>query len=95
MATNAGWQAYDKEEETREIYLDRFNIYCMVNDIEDETKKATTFLNAVGAKTLKLLKKLAAPKKPADLTFTEIVTILEKCLDYAPRVLDEDYKFHK
>uniref|UniRef100_A0A8C5DSV5 B-cell translocation gene 3 n=1 Tax=Gouania willdenowi TaxID=441366 RepID=A0A8C5DSV5_GOUWI len=52
------------------IYVERFEQYCLANDIRDE-RKVAVLLSLMGAKTYNLLRSLTAPDKPADKTISE------------------------
>ena len=50
-----------------------------------EIKQASTLLDAVGATTLKLIKRATAPRKPMELKFKELIVTIERFLDNAPQ----------
>lgn len=71
------FQEYKPEIEDIRSYLDRFDCFALVNGI-DEEKKAKFFIACVGAVVYQRLLLLAIPKKPTDLSFTEIETLLRE-----------------
>ena len=77
-----------------ETYITRFDIFCSVTDVPAD-KKAFTLLNAMGSKTFNLLLNVAAPKKPNELQYADIVELLTKHFDPAPLIIAERFKFHK
>jgi len=94
MAKIASLSTFENHQETWDTYVDRFEIYCTVNDVT-EAKKTKVLLNMMGSQTFGLLQNLAAPKKPGDLTFSEVVTLLRKHLNPAPLIIAERFKFHR
>jgi len=94
MARSNSLTAFDSDQENWDTYIDRFDIYCQENDI-DESKKAITLLNTMGAKTFGLLKSLAAPRKPLQLNFKEAVILPKEPLNPAPLVIAERFRFHR
>jgi len=94
MAKNTGLSVFENHQESSNNYVDRFKIYCTVNDVT-EAKKASAFLNMMGAQTYSLLTNLVAPKKPSELTFMEVVASLRKHLNPAPLIITERFKFHR
>ena len=79
-----------------EDYKERFQLYCVANDIlTDEDKGKAVFLTCVGVTTYNLLKNLVRPQKPQDLSLDELLKALQK--HYQPRivVIAERYRFYK
>ena len=60
-----------------------------------EAKKVPTILTLMGNKMYALLRSIVSPRRPKDLSFTEIVDNLAKHLDLKPMVIAERFKFHK
>ena len=69
--------AFDSSEEDWVEYVERLELYFLANDITDEVKKRAILLNAVGPATYRLVKTLAIPGKPTDLSFADIVEKLK------------------
>ncbi len=66
--------AFDGNQEDWVEYAERLENYFIANDIDDEAKRRAILLNGVGALTYRLIKTLALPGRPKDLTMEEIVT---------------------
>ena len=88
------FEKYNDQEEIWESYLERFEMYVLANDIAVEKKKAY-LLSLMGSKTYNLLKNLAAPTSPADLTFDQIKTKLKDHLSPKPSKIAERFRFQK
>ena len=63
---------FDGNQEDWIEYAERLEHYFTVNDITDIAKKRAIVLNGAGATTYRLIKTLALPETPKDLTFEEI-----------------------
>ena len=63
---------YDGNQEWVE-YVERLENYSIANNIADAAKRRAILLNGVGAPTYRLIKTLALPGTPKDLSFEEIV----------------------
>ena len=87
-------EPFDNDKENWDSYAERFKHYLLANDIEDEKKIVSVFLNIVGSKTYDLLRNLVAPGKPADLKYEELVDILGKHFNPAPLLIAERFHFH-
>lgn len=94
MAESTSFGPYDDAAEPFEQYVERFEIYSIVNKISDENRKAV-FLNCLGAKTYGLLRTLTAPIRPNDqtLTFAKVKDLLKGYLSPAPLEIAEAYRF--
>ena len=64
---------YDGNQEEWVEYAERLENYFIANDIADVAKRRAILLNGVGAPTYRLIKTLALPGTPKDLSFEEIV----------------------
>lgn len=69
------FQEYNPDSEDIGSYLDCFDCFTFVNDIED-AKKSKFFIACVGASVYQRLLLLAIPKKPTELSFAEIESLL-------------------
>ncbi|XP_045451571.1 uncharacterized protein K02A2.6-like [Melitaea cinxia] len=67
-------------------------MYFKANTIKDELK-LPILISSVGDVAYELLVNLAVPRKPADLTFREAVTLLKDHLNPKPSILAERYIF--
>ena len=83
----------DKEEEWID-YAERLEHYFIANDITDVAKKRAILLNAVGASTYRLIKTLALPGVPKDLTFEQIVEKVTAHYNPKPSVIIKRFEFN-
>ncbi|XP_068228060.1 uncharacterized protein [Palaemon carinicauda] len=93
MAHLGNIAAYDKSEDF-EDYVERFDQFCLANDITEKDKKRAVFLSAVGAPTYGLLKTLLAPNKPSSRTYQELTELLKNHLHPKPILIAERFKFY-
>ena len=82
-----------KEEEWID-YAERLEHYFIANDITDVAKKRAILLNAVGASTYRLIKTLALPGVPKDLTFEQIVEKVTAHYNPKPSVIIKRFEFN-
>ena len=75
-------------------YVDRLDMYFLVNDIKDELK-LPTLIAVVGDEAYELLVNLASPRKPKDLTYAVAVELLRHHLQPTPSALAERYRFRQ
>ena len=66
----------------------------MANDIADPAKKRAILLNAAGPATYRLVKTLAIPGKPTDLSFDEIVEKVKTHFNQKPSPIIKRYEFN-
>ena len=85
---------FDPKVEEWSTYVERLEMFLVVNNVPDE-KKAASVLTLIGGKMYALLKSLTTPTKPTELSFTEIVEMMGRHLTPKPIVIAERYKFHK
>jgi len=88
MVRSAYFAGFDSHQEHWQTYIARFEIFCSVTDVPDD-KKAITLLNAMEPKTFNLLLNVAAPKKPNELSYADIVKLLTQHFDPAPLIIAE------
>ena len=65
---------FDSANEDWEAYMERVELYCDANDVEED-KKVSVLLSLIGAKTYNLLRNLVSPAKPSSKTFDDIQKI--------------------
>ena len=58
-------------------YVERLEHFFLANCIEEEERKRLILLSVCVAKTYKYIRNLATPRKPGDLTFKELVTLVQ------------------
>ena len=73
-------------------YVKRLEMFFEVNSIPTD-KRVPSILTLMGR--YGLLRSISAPRKPKELSFTEIVGSLSQHLDPKPIIIAECYKFHK
>ena len=86
--------AFDPKVEEWSTYVERLEMFFVVNNVPDD-KKAASLLTLIGGRMYALLKSLTTPTKPTELSFKEIVEIMGRHLTPKPIVIAERYKFHK
>lgn len=80
---------FDGSQETWSSYVERFELFCDCNKVENDKKVSTR------VKTYALLRNLCTPDKPASKEFKEIVKIIQDHLYPKPSFIAERYKFSK
>lgn len=85
---------FDASQETWASYIERFELFCDCNKVE-ENKKVCTLLTVIGVKTYSLLRNLCTPDKPSSKEFDEIVKIIQEHLYPKPSFIAERYTFSR
>ncbi|XP_075335633.1 uncharacterized protein LOC142396605 [Odontesthes bonariensis] len=75
-------------------YVERLQHFFVANDINDHSKQRSVLLSVCGAKTYKLIRNLASPRKPGDLSFQDIVKLVQNHHNPKPPVIVQRFKFH-
>ncbi|XP_062374782.1 uncharacterized protein K02A2.6-like [Sardina pilchardus] len=75
-------------------YVERLEHFFVANDITDESKRRSVLLSACGAKTYKLIRNLATPRKPGELSFQDLVTLVKNHHNPKPSIIVQRFKFH-
>lgn len=83
-----------EEHDDVEDYLERFEFFLAVNKVKDE-HKVPHLLSSLGAKAYAVLKNLAAPQKPSELSLAQLTELLIKHFKPKPPVIAERFAFHK
>ena len=68
----------DVNEDDWETYVERVALYFTANGISDATKKRAILLSVCGAKTYRVIRDLVAPAKPTDISYDDIVSLVQK-----------------
>ena len=76
------------------LHTQRFEHFAKANKIDDDQKKHL-LLALMGAPTYKLLASLAAPTKPGELTYEDVVDKLEAHFKPKPIIIAECFRFYK
>ena len=86
--------AFFPDSEEFSAYLERVELYFVVNEIPDD-KKVLIFLNVIGAPcSYWLVRSLVAPVSPKDKTFDELAAVLPAHFEPKPNVIAERFRFH-
>ena len=75
-------------------YEERLGHFFSANDITEEAKKRSILLSVCGAKTYKLIRNLATPRKPGDMSYDDIVLLVANHHNPKPSVIVQRFKFH-
>jgi hypothetical protein len=75
-------------------YVGRLEHFFLAKDIWEEERQRSILLSVCGAKTYKLICNLAMPWKSGDLTFKELVTLVQEHYNPKPSVIVQRFKFH-
>ncbi|KAM3596467.1 uncharacterized protein V6R79_014960 [Siganus canaliculatus] len=75
-------------------YEERLGHFFSANEITEEAKKRSILLSACGAKTYKLIRNLATPRKPGDIPYDELVQLVANHHNPKPSVIVQRFKFH-
>ncbi|KAL1419586.1 hypothetical protein MTO96_025249 [Rhipicephalus appendiculatus] len=76
-------------------YVERFEHYWKVTQMEDSGLKKSAFITALGKRPYRTLKDLLLPAKPDDKSFEDLVSVLKE--HYAPgsQVIADRFKFNR
>ena len=84
----------DSAIESWDSYHERLEQYFICNEVKAE-KKVPVLLTLIGGNTYSLLRGLTRPKKPAEVSYGDLVATLRKHLCPKPLVIAERFRFHK
>ena len=84
----------DENEDDWETYVERVALYFTANGISDATKKRAILLSVCGAKTYRVIRDLVAPAKPTDISYDDIVSLVQKHFNPKPVVTIQRFKFN-
>nr|XP_054930096.1 uncharacterized protein K02A2.6-like [Dermacentor andersoni] len=76
-------------------YVDRFDHYWKVTQIEDGNLKKSTFITALGSRLYKTLKDLLLPATPENKSFEDVVSVLKEHLAPVSQVIARRFKFNR
>lgn len=85
---------FDREQEDWDTYVEWVEIYLAANDIKDNGQKKAVLLSVCGPVTYRKIWDLAAPKKPADLSYEDIIQIGQKHYDPKRGVVVHRFKLN-
>lgn len=92
--THGSVGAFDRAEEDWETYVERVEIYLAANKITDAAERRDVFLSVCGPKTYRVLRDLVAPKKPNEISYTDVVAQLKAHFDPKQGVAVKRYQFN-
>ena len=95
MSATSGFGHFDAAAESWSSYLDRFDFYLLSRGINTENKKCATLLTEIGRENYSRIESIVFPRKPKDLSYTELLDLLND--RFAPKTITvaERFKFHK
>lgn len=95
MATFGTISEFVEEDEDWTEYVERLEHFFLANGIDDADKRRSILLSVCGAKTYKLMRNLASPRKPGELTFGELVKLVQDHHCPKPSVIVQRFRFNK
>ena len=84
----------NREVEEWQAYCERLEQYFLTNDIKNTSKQRAILLSACGPTTYQLIRNLAAPGKPTEHSFDEIVKLVQEHHSPPPSTTVQRFKFH-
>ncbi|XP_048860100.1 uncharacterized protein LOC125746627 isoform X3 [Brienomyrus brachyistius] len=75
-------------------YEERLGHFFSANGISDGDRKRSILLSACGAKTYKLIRNLATPRKPGEIPYDDLVQLVANHHNPKPSVIVQRFKFH-
>ena len=97
MAMNHGViGSFDSSQEDWLSYIARVQNYFVANDIAEDkaAKRRAILLSVCGVSTYRLIKSLAAPAKPEEVSFENLVKLVEGHHNPEPSATVQRFKFH-
>ncbi len=94
MATHGKIGEFDPKQEPWEMYVERLELYFVANGVTEAEKKRAVLLTVSGPSTYKLIRNLAAPQKPVEMSYADIVEKVKTHFTPKPSVIMQRYKFH-
>ena len=93
MPAHGHLEPFDAASEVLTDYLERFEFYCVANEIRSESKKKAIFLTSVGQATFEKVKALISPQPLDAASFDEIKSALKSHFSPAKIEIAERYRF--
>ena len=94
MALHGSVGEFNPAREDWNTYVERLKFYFEANGVEAAAKKRAIFLSSSGAETFKLVCSLAAPTNPRELSFAQLVDLLNKHYNPKKAAAVQRYKFN-
>ncbi|XP_040360123.1 uncharacterized protein K02A2.6-like [Ixodes scapularis] len=85
---------FDDGKDKWASYTIRIESYIEGNEIKEDAKKRALLVSALGSRTIEVLSGRCAPRKVSELTYKEVVTILEDFYAPPPNEIAESFKFY-
>ena len=93
MAKSNHFESFDPENGDWEIYLERFDLYCLAHKVK-ETEKVAALLSAVGGPAYKRIRALASPHLPISQTYDQIIALIKPTAKPKVTKMTARYKFY-
>ena len=93
MAVHGSIGSFVPDEEDWVTYIERLENYFVANDVAAPKKKATLF-SICGKTVYTLVKNLAVPREPGDLSYDEVVKLVKDHYNPKPPVIVQRFKFN-
>ena len=94
MAAHGNIAEFDRRAEDWAAYCERLEQYFLANDVGDADKQRAILLSVCGAGTYQLIRNLAAPARPSEKSFEDIVKLVQEHHNPPPSAIIQRYRFH-
>ena len=96
MSTHGAIGEFSPSQETWTENAERLEFYFEANDIREDaaSKKCAILLNVCGVATYKLFRTLAAPAKPSEVEYADLLKLMMEHVTPKPTVMVERFRFH-
>ena len=94
MVTHGTIREFSSSQEDWKSYSERLQQYFTLNDIERADKQRAVLLSCVGASAYRLIRNLFAPRSPTELSFVEIVVIVQDHHQPPPSTIVQRFNFN-
>ena len=96
MSTHGAIGELSPSQETWTEYVERLEFYFEANDNREDTasKKRAILLNVCDLATYKLFRTLAAPAKPSEIEYADLLKLMKEHVTPKPTVMVEHFRFH-
>ena len=94
MAIHRSIGEFDGSAEGWISYIERLECYFAANDVTQAGKRRAILLTCCGAATYGLIRSLAAPNKPTDVSYQELVDLVHNHLNATPSLIVQRFKFN-
>ena len=96
MSMHGAIGEFSPSQETWTENAERLEFYFEANDIREDaaSKKCAILLNVCGVATYKLFRTLAAPAKPSEVEYADLLKLMTEHVTQKPTVMVEWFRFH-